>query len=326
MHDFTTQEVLIDQFGDPSFMRFEARQIHAPGAKELLVRQTAIGLNFVDIYFRRGEKPVSAFPFVNGFEAAGIVQEVGPDCPFTPGDRIGYPLVSGAYATWRILPADRVIALPSWLTDVQAAAILLKGLTADYLVNTLHQVTANDVVVVHAAMGGVGNLLCQWARAKGARVFGTVGCDAKRAGALALGCERALVTTDKNWAAEVLEATEGAGATIVYDGVGRDTFEGDLEVLRLRGKLFVFGSASGPPPPLDIARLNDKSILLGSPGVQHFIATRQELEQAAKRLFGAIREGSLKIPEIRTFPLDQIAAAHIALEGRRTTGSVVIIP
>jgi NADPH2:quinone reductase len=320
------REVVIDRNGGPETMYVRRRRLGQPAAGQLLLRQTAIGLNFVDIYFRRGEKPVPSFPFVNGFEGVGVVEQAGAGTSFLSGDRVAYLLEPGSYASHRLLPAHRAIRLPGWLSDVEAAAVLLKGLTADYLVHTIHHVSRDDVVLVHAAAGGVGSFLCQWTRHLGARVFGTVGTEAKRERALSLGCEAVFVTAAGDWLSKFMEATSGSGATIIYDGVGRDTFLKSLAALAVRGKLMAFGSASGNPEPLDIALLNEKSVTIANPGVQHFIHERDELDRRVSRLFVALEIGTLSLPTVTRFALDDAASAHRALEGRVTTGSVVLIP
>jgi NADPH2:quinone reductase len=319
-------QVVIDRQGAPEVMRFQTVKLEAPSQGQVLLRHEAIGLNFVDVYFRRGDKKVEDFPFVNGFEGAGIVEEVGASSRWRPGDRVVHLLEPGAYATRRYLRADRAIGVPEWMSNETAAAAFLKGLTAEYLIRRHYRVGPRDVVLVHAAAGGVGSLMTQWACALGARVFGTVGSPAKRAAALSQGCEDAFVTGSQDWVEAFKDATAGRGATVVYDGVGRSTFYGSLEVLRVRGSLVAFGSASGNPKPLDVARLNERSIVLSNPGVQHFVRTRAELEGASRRLFGALEKEIVRLPPVTRFNLTEVVEAHRALETRETSGAAILVP
>jgi NADPH2:quinone reductase len=266
-------------------------------------------------------------PFINGFEGVGVVEQVGSAVDgLEPGDRVGYALVAGAYADFRLLPADRAILLPQDVSDVYAAASLLKGMTAEYLLHRAHTDTASDVVLVHAAAGGVGSFLCQWAKGKGATVIGVVGSPDKVVNAKMNGCDYVFSYATKGWLEDVRRITADFGPSVIYDGVGRNTFLGSLSVARERGLYFVFGSASGVPEPFDIRLLNKKSVTLVNPGVQHYIATRDDVLLSSGRVFSALRDGTIRVGDPHQLALSEIPKGHELLESRASRGSIVAVP
>jgi len=320
--------IRIHVHGGPEILRWEPVAAGVPGRGEVLIRQTAIGLNFIDVYERTGLYP-GALPMGLGREAAGVVEEVGPRVRgIAVGDRVAYASNQpGAYAQERIMPADRVVRIPDGVSDRLAAAAILKGLTAQFLLRRTYRVRKGDAVVVHAAAGGVGLIASQWARHLGATVIGVVGSDAKAATALAHGCHHALVQGRDDLPARVRELTGGRGAHVVYDSVGKDTFFASLDSLRPRGMMVTYGNASGPVPPvapLELARRG--SLFLTRPTLFHYIATHAELERSARELFEVIGRGAVRIEIGQTYPLQDVAQAHRDLEARRTIGSTVLIP
>jgi len=297
----------------------------APG--QILIRHAAIGLNFIDTYQRSGLYPI-AYPSTLGLEAAGTVEAVGEGVTrFSPGDRVAYgngPL--GAYAEFHVVPADRAVKVPDAVAFETAAAAMLKGMTAEFLVRRCRPITAGETMVVHAAAGGVGSILCQWGKALGATVIGTVGSEAKVAIARANGCDHVLLQSS-DWAAQVRDLTGGIGAAVIYDGVGAATFDGDILALRKRGMVVVFGNASGPVPPVDPLRLSrGGSLYLTRPTLFDYIAASEELDASAAAVFEVLASGKVKIEIGQTFPLAEARAAHEALEGRKTTGATVLLP
>jgi NADPH2:quinone reductase len=318
--------VLMAEPGPVSVLEVGRIRVAAPGPDEVLIHQTVIGLNFLDVYYRRGDLPMPRTPFINGFEGVGVVERVGSAVDgFKPGDRVGYALVAGAYADLRLLPADRAILLPQDVSDVNAAASLLKGMTAEYLLHRAHAVTANDIVLVHAAAGGLGSFLCQWAKRKGATVIGTVGSPDKFANARMNGCDHVFSYAKQGWVEEVRGVTADLGPTVIYDGVGRTTFLGSLSVARERGLCFAFGSASGVPEPFDIRLLNKKSVTLANPGVQHYIATRDDLVLSSDRVFSALRDRTIRVGDPHQLALSEIPKGHQLLESRASRGSIVAV-
>ena len=323
-----TNAILVEQTGGPDMLRWRRVEPGRPGPGQALIRHTAIGLNFIDVYYRTGLYP-APLPFTPGMEAAGIVEEVGEGVTdLLPGDRVGYgqsPL--GAYAERRLIPADKLIRLPDWVGDDMAAAMLLQGLTAQYLLRQTFQVKPGDTILIHAAAGGVGLLVSQWANALGAVVIGTVGSPEKAALATAHGCHHVILYREEDMVARVREITGGQGVDVVYDGVGKDTFERSLDCLRRRGLMVSYGNASGPVPPFDIGLLNRKGgLFLTRPSVQHYAGTRTELLSMADDLFTVIKNGQVKVNIHQRFPLREAADAHRALESRATTGATVLIP
>jgi NADPH2:quinone reductase len=315
--------------GGPEVLTEAHYEIGALKSDEALIRQTAIGLNYIDIQHRTGRYPLPSYPSPIGLEAAGVVEAVGAGVESVrPGERVVYSSAPiGAYADCRAMPADRLVPLPESISDEIAAAVLTKGLTAHYLLFATYRVRAGETILVHAAAGGVGQLLCQWARHLGARVLGTVGSDAKAEVALRHGCDAAIVYTREDFVERVRALTEGAGVAVVYDCVGRDTFEGSLRCLRPRGVLVSFGTPSGPIPPFDLFRLNTMgSLYVTSPAFVTHTQERGELLERASELFDAIARGVLRIEVSGRYPLADAASAHEDLQGRRTTGARILVP
>lgn len=323
-----TKAVRIHEPGGPEALVFEDVDVGEPGPGEARVRHSAVGLNFIDIYHRNGTYPLERLPAVLGMEAAGVVEAVGAGvAEVGAGDRVAYATPPpGAYAQARVMVADRLVRLPDDIDDRTAAAMMLKGMTAQYLLRRTHKVEPGETVLIHAAAGGMGLILCQWAKHLGALVMGTVSSDEKAARAGAHGCDHAIVYTRRDFVEAVREITGGDGAQVIYDGVGRATFDESLEALAMRGHLVSYGSASGPVPPFDIARLSAKSATLTRPVLFHYTAARDELEETARELFEVVRRGIVKIEIDQTYALEDAAAAHRELEARRTTGSTVLIP
>jgi len=320
--------IRIHAHGGPEVLQWEAVEPAVPGRGEVLIRQTAVGLNFIDVYERTGLYP-GALPTGLGREGAGVVEAVGPKVRgVAVGDRVAYVSAQpGSYAQERVMSADRVVRMPDGVSDRLAAAAMLKGLTAQFLLRRTYKVRKGDTVVVHAAAGGVGLIASQWARELGATVIGIVGSDAKAAVAREHGCHHALVLGREDLAARVRELTGGAGAHVVYDSVGKDTFFASLDCLRPLGMMVTYGNASGPVPPvapLELARRG--SLFLTRPILFHYIARRAELERAARELFDVIGRGAVRIEIGQTYALQDAAQAHRDLEARRTIGSTVLIP
>jgi NADPH:quinone reductase len=314
--------------GGPEVLEYGDVQVTAPAAGEVQVRHTAIGLNFIDVYDRTGLYPMP-LPGGLGREAAGVVVAVGPEAKgFRKGDRVAYVhAVPGAYCELRNVAATRLVKLPKRVSDEQAAAAMLKGLTAEYLLRRTYRVQRGDWVLVHAAAGGVGLLLCQWARALGAKVIGVVGSDEKAKLARAHGCHHVLVLGRDDLVTAVRGLTKNAGVAVVYDSVGKDTFMPSLDCLRPRGMMVTYGNASGPPPAISPLELSKRgSLFLTRPSLFAYIADRRELESAARALFSAISSGKLKVRVNQRYPLADAARAHADLEARRTTGSTVLLP
>jgi NADPH2:quinone reductase len=316
------------QTGGPEVLRWEEVAVPAPGEHEVTVRHAAVGLNFIDVYHRTGLYP-APLPSGIGLEGAGIVEAVGSNVTeLKPGDRVAYaggPL--GAYAEVRTMPADRLVKLPEAIDFRTAAAMMLQGMTVQYLLRRTFRVQANDTILVHAAAGGVGLIACQWAKALGATVIGTVGSDAKAELARAHGCDHAIVYTRENFTERVKEITAGQGVPVVYDSIGKDTFFGSLDCLRPRGLMVSFGNASGPVPPLDLLELSKRgSLFVTRPTLFGYTAKRDELLATAQELFEMVTSGQVKIGVNQTYALKDAAQAQIDLEARKTTGSTVLLP
>ena len=315
--------------GGPEVLHWEEVEVPAPGPGEVRLRHTAVGLNFIDVYHRTGLYKLP-LPAGLGQEGAGVVESVGEGVDFLKaGDRVAYcgAGAPGAYCEVRNAPAERMVPLPADIDDRAAAAMMLKGLTAWYLLRRTFVVQAGDPILVHAAAGGVGLILCQWAAHLGATVIGTVGSRAKADLAAAHGCHHPLVLGEDDFVARTRALTGGAGVPVVYDSVGRDTFMGSLDCLRPRGMMVSFGQSSGSVPPLDVTLLAAKgSLFLTRPTLFAYVAQRSELLEAAAELFTLVRSGALRIEINQTYPLAEAAQAHRDLEGRRTTGSTVLIP
>ena len=312
--------------GGPEVLEAVDLPIPSPGAGQILVRHQAVGLNFIDTYHRSGLYPMK-MPAVLGLEAAGVVEALGEGVTrFRAGDRVAYNGTLGAYAEAAVVPADRAVKVPDGVTLETAAAALLKGMTAEFLVRRCHKVEPGQTVLVHAAAGGVGSILVQWAKALGATVIATVGSEAKAALARGHGADHVVLYGEEDVAARVQEITGGQGVAVVYDGVGKDTFEASLKSLGRRGVLATFGNASGPVPPFAPLELSGKSLFVTRPRLFDYIVTTAELDESAEALFAVLASGAVKIEVGQTFPLAEARAAHEALEGRRTTGATLLIP
>jgi NADPH2:quinone reductase len=319
--------IRIHQTGGPEVLRLEELPAADPVAGEARVRQTAVGVNYVDVYHRTGVYPLP-LPTGLGVEAAGEVDAVGPGVSHVrPGDRVAYVSPPGSYAEARVLPADRLVKLPAGIPDRTAAGAMLKGLTVQALVRRTYPVKAGETVLVHAAAGGVGTIMVQWLKALGATVIATVGTDEKATVARANGADHVIVYTRERFPERVREITGGAGVPVVYDSVGKATWEGSLDCLRPFGLMVTFGNASGAVPPFDVGVLGRKgSLYLTRPTVFGYVAKREDLERGAAELFDAILGGKVRIDVTRTFPLAGAAEAHRSLEARATTGSLVLLP
>lgn len=321
--------IRVHEFGGPEVLRWEDAELGAPGPGQARLRHQAVGLNFIDIYFRKGFYKGPELPLILGTEGAGVVEAVGPGVTEVKvGDRVAYtsaPL--GSYAEQRLIPVDRLVPLPREISDVQAAAMMLKGTTTQYLLRRTYRVQPGDTILFHAAAGGVGLIACQWAKQLGATVIGTVGSEAKAKLAAEHGCDHPIIYTRENFVQRVREITKGEGVPVVYDSVGKDTFMQSLDCLRPFGMMVSFGQSSGPVPPLDIGLLSTKgSLYLTRPTSFTYMAKHKDLLASAQELFQMVQQGKIRIEVKQTFPLKDAAAAHRALEGRQTTGSTVLLP
>lgn len=314
--------------GGPEALKLDEIPDPAPRDGEAVVRVEAAGLNFIDVYFRTGLYKSASLPFTLGQEAAGTVAAVGPGVTeVAVGDRVAWSGVQGAYAELAVVPAARLVKLPEGVSARQGAAAMLQGMTAHYLACSTYPLKAGDACVVHAAAGGVGQLLCQIAKLRGARVIGTVSTEEKARIAREAGADDVILYTKQDFVAEVKRLTDGRGVQVVYDGVGRETFDKSLDCLARRGLMALFGASSGPVPPFDPQILNAKgSLFLTRPSLNHYIATREELLERAGDVLGWIAGGKLKLSIDREVPLANAADAHRALEGRETKGKVLLIP
>ena len=322
-----SKAVRIHEYGGPDVLRWEDVPLPEPGPGEVLIEQQAIGLNYIDVYFRTGHYKIPSFPAIIGQEGAGIVTAIGSGVgSLAVGDRVAYAGPLGAYASVRVLQADRLVALPDAISFEVAASTMLKGLTAQYLTHRTHAVHAGETVLVHAAAGGVGLLLCQWAHHLGATVIGVVSTEAKAALAQQNGASHVIVGTG-TLVADVKRLTGGAMVSVVYDSIGRDTFKASLECLAPLGLMVSFGNSSGAIPPFDPAILSAKgSLFLTRPSLATYTAKRADLEAMAADLFAVVASGAVRISTHQSFALRDAAAAHTALEARQTTGSTVLIP
>lgn len=312
--------------GGPEVLKFEEVPLQSPKAGQIRIQQTAIGLNFIDTYHRSGLYPMD-LPATIGMEAAGVVDAVGRGVKgLKEGDRVAYCTIPGSYTDIRVVPANRVVKLPSWISDQQAAAMMLKGLTAEYLIRRTYRVKKGETVVFHAAAGGVGLIACQWLKQLGVKVIGTVGSDAKAKLAKRHGCTYPVLYKKENLVKRVEKITRGKGVPVVYDSVGASTFDSSLDCLSPRGMLVSFGNASGPVPPFNTGILGQKgSLYFTRPTLMTYVADDDDLQKSARALFRAVKNG-LKIRVDQTFKLKDTAKAHRALEGRKTTGSTILIP
>lgn len=320
--------IRIHEYGGPEVLRWDEVEVGEPGPGHVRLRQTAVGLNYIDTYHRSGAYKLPQLPAVIGTEGAGVIEAVGPDVTtLKVGDRVAYAPLIGAYAETRLAPADRLVPLPSWIDDKQAAAMMLQGMTAQFLIRSTYAVQPGDTILVQAAAGGVGLILCQWAKHLGATVIGTVSSDEKAELARANGCDHPIVYTRENFVARVKDITDGQGVPVVYDGVGKTTFLDSLDCLRPRGFMVLFGAASGPVPPLDLQLLAAKgSLYVTRPTLFTYVAKREDLMTSAADLFEVVHAGGVTINVGQTFPLRDAADAHRALESRGTTGSTVLLP
>ncbi|MCE2988630.1 MAG: quinone oxidoreductase [Nitrosomonadaceae bacterium] len=328
MSTITCKAIRIHEHGGPEVMRWEDVEVAAPGPNELRLKATAVGLNFIDTYHRTGMYKV-ALPSVIGREGAGIVEAVGSAVTeFTVGDRVAYassPI--GAYAQFRLMPAERCVKIPEGVTDQQAASMMLKGMTAQYLLRRTYRVKPGDTILNQAAAGGVGQILGQWAKHLGATVIGTVGSDDKVALAKANGCDHVINYRSEDWVKRVLEITNGKKCQVVYDGVGNDTFLKSLDCIAPLGLMVSFGAASGPVAPFYTGELAAKgSLYLTRPTLDTYTATRADLVNTAGELFDVVAKGIVKVTVNQTYPLQDAAQAHRYLESRKTTGSTVFLP
>jgi NADPH2:quinone reductase len=320
--------IRLHRTGGPEVFQWEEVEVGEPGDGQARVRHNAIGVNFLDTYHRSGLYPLP-LPTGLGSEGAGVVEEVGPRVTHVkPGDRVAYAGgPPGSYAEARLLPADQLVKLPEGITDQQAAAMMLKGMTVQYLIRRTYRVLPGDTVLFHAAAGGVGLIACQWLKALGATVIGTVGSDEKAQLARAHGCDHAIVYTREDFPKQVRELTGGQGVPVVYDSVGKDTFQGSLDCLRPLGMMVSFGNASGAVPPFNLSLLMQKgSLYLTRPSLATYTASRADLEATAKDLFDVVLSGKVKIEINHTYALRDAQKVHRDLESRKTNGSVVMLP
>ena len=320
--------VRVHETGGPEVLTYEDIEVPAPGKGEVRIRQRACGLNFIDTYFRTGLYKAPGLPFIVGNEASGDVIDVGPGVTgFHPGDRVAYTFALGGYASERIMPAERLVKLPDMITYEQAAVLMLKGLTVHYLLHKTFKVEPGHNVLIHAAAGGIGLLACQWAKALGANVIGTVGSKEKADLAARNGCDHVILYNDNDFVAEVKKITRGDLCNVVYDGVGKVTFPGSLDCLRPLGMFVSFGNASGVVPPFSISELQRRGSLFATrPSLNDYIAKRRDLLEAADTMFAAVISGSLQVPIHHAYALKDAAKAHQTLESRATTGASILKP
>ena len=324
-----TQALFLDQTGGPENFALRVHDLPTPPAGLIRIRHHYVGLNFIDIYKRTGLYPVPALPAVIGLEGAGVVESLGPGVTdLAVGDRVAYanpPL--GAYAQARNMPAERLIKIPDGISDEQAAAIMLQGMTVEYLIRRTYNVKAGETVLFHAAAGGVGLMACQWLNHLGATVIGTVGSEEKAELAKANGCHHTILYNKEDIAARVREITDGAGVPVVFDSVGKDTFDASINSLAPLGLFVTFGNASGPVPPVDPGVLAGKgSLFMTRPTLMTYTAKREDMVKSAEDLFEVVQSGAVKIAINQRYPLAEAAQAHRDLEARKTTGSTILLP
>ncbi|SOE54304.1 NADPH2:quinone reductase [Burkholderia sp. OK233] len=319
--------IRIHETGGPEKLVWDEISVGDPGPGQARLRQTAVGVNFIDIYYRAGLYELPR-PFIPGREAVGVVEAVGPDVTsLKPGDRVVYSGVQGAYAQVRLVPADRLVKLPDGISDEFGAAMMQKGMTAQFLCRQTYQVSKGDTILVHAAAGGVGLVLCQWAKHLGATVIGTVSTEEKAQIVKAHGCDYPLIHGKDRFVKAVKEITGGVGVPVVYDSIGKDTFMGSLDCLKPRGLMVLYGQSSGPVPPFDISILDKKgSLFLTRPTQNAYLPTRAHVEEGAKEVFDVVLSGAVKVLINQRFPLKDAAEAHRAMESRKTVGSLVLQP
>lgn len=319
--------IVVTQTGGPEVLKWGPIDLPAPGSGEVRLRHTAVGLNFIDVYQRTGLYPMP-LPFTPGLEAAGIIEELGPDVDgLNIGDRVAYPAgPPGAYASHRNMPAGRLIHLPDNISDQTAAAVMLKGCTAEYLIRRTHAVQSGDWVLFHAAAGGVGHIACQWLKALGANVIGTAGTPEKCELAAANGCDHTILYSEESVPKRVRDITNGKGVAVVYDSVGKATFADSIDCLSPRGTMVSFGNATGPVDPVPPALLAQKgSLYLTRPSLMHYYADPGEFQAGCRAVIDAVTSGKINVQINQTFPLSDVAQAHQALETRATTGASVLL-
>ena len=323
-----THAIRVHEYGDPEVLKWEEVEVGDPGPGQVRIKQTAIGLNYIDVYLRTGLYPQDALPFIPGMEGAGVVTAVGEGVrDLKIGRRVAYAGPIGAYAEERLIAADRVVRIPQGVDDETAAAIMLKGMTAQYLLRRTYRVGPDTTLLFHAAAGGVGMITCQWAASLGATVIGTVGSAGKALIARSHGCTHVINYREEDVVAKVKDYTKGEGVDVVYDSIGKDTFPASLDCLKRRGMWVSFGQASGPVPEFRVNLLAQKGSLFATrPALGDYIATRKELVSTANDLFGVVAKGKVRIAVNQTYPLQDAERAHRELEGRRTTGSTLLIP
>lgn len=315
--------------GGPDVLQWDEIQVTEPGPGQARVRHAAVGLNFIDVYHRSGLYPVPALPSGIGMEGAGVVEAVGSGVTDVKvGDRVAYASgPPGSYAQSRVIAADRLVALPKEIEERTGAAMMLQGLTVWYLLHRTYAVKKGDTILVHAAAGGIGLIMCQWAKSLGATIIGTVSSEEKAKLAKQNGCDHTIIYTKDDFVAKVKEITGGAGVPVVYDSIGKDTWPRSLDCLRPLGLMVSFGNASGPVPPVDLGILSAKgSLFVTRPTLMTYTAKRADLVAGATALFDAVKTGKVKIQVNQTYPLKDAAAAHRDLEARKTTGSTILLP
>ncbi|MFQ5656547.1 MAG: quinone oxidoreductase [Candidatus Methylomirabilales bacterium] len=320
--------IRVHRYGGPEALTLEELPTTQPGPGQALVKIEAIGVNYIDVYHRTGLYPAPQLPRAMGVEGAGVVEAVGPEVTeVRVGDRVAYTGIPGSYAGYAIVPSERLVTLPSSVDAAKAAAAMLQGMTAHYLVRSTYPLKRGDSCLVHAAAGGVGLLLCQMARQVGARVFATVSTEEKGRLAREAGADEVIRYTEQDFEAEIKRRTDGQGLQVVYDSVGKDTFEKSLNCLAPRGTMVLYGQSSGPVQPFNVGQLSEKgSLFLTRPTLWHYTRSRQELTERAGDILEAVSAGKLKLRISATFPLAEAAEAHRQLEGRKTTGKVLLIP
>jgi NADPH:quinone reductase len=323
-----THAIRVHEYGGPEVLEWEEVEVGDPGPGEVRIRQTAIGLNYIDVYVRTGLYPQPSLPFIPGMEGAGVVIAVGEGVrDLKVGRHVAYAGPIGAYAQERLIAADRVVKIPAGIDDETAAAVMLKGMTAQYLLRRTYKVTRDTTLLFHAAAGGVGLFACRWAAALGARVIGTVSSSGKALIARAHGCTHVINIREEDLVAKVKEYTKGKGVDVVYDSIGKDTFPASLDCLKPLGMWVSFGQASGPVPPFNITLLSQKGSLFATrPSLGTYIETRKELVATANDLFEVIAKGKVKIAVNQSYALADAARAHRDLEARLTTGSTILLP
>ncbi len=319
--------IQVQKHGGPEVLTLVDIPVPKPKPHEAVVKVSAAGVNFIDVYLREGRYP-SPLPFISGQEGSGIVSEIGADVKsFKPGDRVAYTGIPGSYAEYAAVPADRLVLLPPGITEHQAAAAMLQGMTAHYLVHDTYPLKKAETALIHAAAGGAGLLLVQMAKNIGARVIGTAGTEEKAKLAREAGADEVILYAQEDFEAETKRLTDGKGVHVVYDGVGKTTFDKDLNILRPRGYLVLFGASSGPVPPFDLVKLSQKgSLFVTRPTLVHHIATHEELQQRATAVLTMIAKGKLKLRIEHIYPLREAQQAHRDLEARKTTGKLLLIP